>query len=273
MNRPLLATLATALALASTAANADGSATGALTGLRVQLFNLAASRTSTPAVTFQDGSGSSAQVEASSPATNASGADSQSSGVVFGAVDAGSSLGHQAGGAADITGNAWTGNEGVSATAFAETAASQSEATAYLGDGDNYTPFTLSADTLMVISMTASLSASTGTAPDDYAIASAEIEFLGTLGDNSQQSLANALAAAGGAFGTSHSLTETLTVTFANPNDFAIDGTFFGGLDATAVAGTSQVPEPAGGTMLWSALALFAACRMAAARRMRAISR
>ena len=112
----------------------------------------------------------------------------------------------------------------------------------------------LSADTLMVITATATLSAATGTAPDDYAIASAEIEFLGTLGDNSQQSLANALAAAGGAFGTSHSLTETLTVTFANPNDFAIDGTFFGGLDATAVAGTSPSLRNCTRTCPWNGM-------------------
>jgi hypothetical protein len=256
----LITALAAASGLACAPAHAGARADATLTDLRVQLFSLGAGPSAPPGVTFESGGGSLARVTDTTYSGGGSRTASASSGAVFAPVDASDAAGAAADGSARISGNAFTDGADVATSARADGAGSGSEASAYLGDGDNDTTFTLSAHTLIVISMVADLSAFAGT-PGDYAIGSAELEFLGVQGDNSQQSLANALAAAGGPMGASDSLHELLTVSFVNPYDHAIQGTFFGGIDATAAA-APPVPEPASATLMLAALGLCGAARM-----------
>ena len=255
--------LATAIVAASTLAcipaHAGVLATATLNDLRVQLFALDPSPADAPSVSFEVTGGSLARVVAAASGNDPPVMASMSGGAAFAAVDASDSAGTGAGGSARIDGDAFNGGAEVATSAHADAPGSQSEASAYLGDGDSYATFTLSPHTALVISMEADLSAAAGSAPDDYAIGSAELEFIGARGDSSQESLANALVAAGGLFGAANTLRENLTVSFVNPYDFAIDGTFFGGIDATAAA---AVPEPAGAGLLLAALAAMGAMRL-----------
>jgi hypothetical protein len=260
MTGRFITALAAASALACISAHAGARSDATLTDVRVQLFALDPSRSDPPGVSFQTNGGSMARVfavgsEGGNPATA-----SAFGGSAFAPVDARDDAGATAGGRAAILGDAFKGGAEVATSANADSPGASSEASAYLGDGDNFTSFTLSAHTLIVISMVADLSAQAGPAPGDYAIGSAELEFIGARGDSSQESLANALVAAGGLLGAGDTLHETLTVSFANPYDFAIDGTFFGGIDATASA-AAPVPEPASIGLLLAALAMMGATR------------
>lgn len=267
MNRPIAAAVAAALALGGGLAHATATASATLSDLHVQLFSLDASRSGAPSVTFEAGAGSLARVATTSPMTNGQRYASQSSGSPFGATSADAALGPQAGGEAIVTGDPFKQGANLSASAFAATDESSSEATAYVGDGADLTSFTLSAHTLLTISMMADLSVDA--AADDYAIGSVQFQLLGAFGDNSQESMANALVAAGSGFGSARTLHELLTVSFFNPYDFAIDGRFFGGADVTTVAAAAPVPEPASVAMLLAALLMLRAFGARLARRRR----
>ena len=264
MTHRVAAAIAAASLLTCMAAHAAVLAKATLTNLQVGLFALDPSRGEAASVSFEVTGGSLARVFATGAGNAPPVTTSMSGGAAFAAVDATDSDGTDAGGSARIDGDAFKAGADVTTSAYSNMPGCQSEASAYLGDGDGTATFTLSPHTVLVISVVADLSATGNSALSDYAIASAELEFIGSQGDNSQESLANALVAAGGFFGSANSLHENLAVSFVNPYDYAIDGTFFGGVDATTSA---AVPEPGEAGLLLAALGMMGAMRLRARAR------
>ncbi|HEX7639272.1 MAG TPA: PEP-CTERM sorting domain-containing protein, partial [Burkholderiaceae bacterium] len=173
---------------------------------------------------------------------------------------------------ASIVGDAFDPGPGglVQTSAIALGAGAQCEGTALLGDSDLPVSFTLAPDSVLVISLVADLAASAGADPADYAVSSVQLQLSGIDGDSNQNSSANAMVVAGGGFGNDDTLHELLTVSFVNAGDTTLTGTFFGGVDSTAIE-TSAVPEPASAAMLVAGLAaLGLARRRRAAPRLRA---
>ncbi len=254
-----------ALALSCAGAQAGVHASAQLSDLHIQLY---AHGSAAPSVTFTAIDGSLARATTFSAAQGLSTETDRSGGVAFAAVGCGSPDNAALGSFAQVAGDPFGGGASVLASAFARVGQAQAEGSASLADGNNLATFTLSPDTLMVISGMADLEAvADGASLQDYAIGSIDLELSGSNGDSAQSSAAHSLAIAGGVAGASNSRHMLLAISFANPFDFAIDGTFFGGVDATAV---SSVPEPATGTLVAAGLALLAAATFAARRRLRA---
>ncbi len=267
MTHRAAAAIAAASLLTCMTAHAGVLAEATLTDLQIGLFALDPSRAGAASVSFEVTGGSLARVFAAGAGNAPPVTASMSGGAAFAAVDAADADGTNAGGSARIDGDAFKGGADVTTSAYSNMPGCQSEASAYLGDGDGTATFTLSPHSVLVISVMADLSATGNTALSDYAIASAELEFIGSQGDNSQESLANGLVAAGGTFGAANALHEHLVVSFVNPYDYAINGTFFGGVDTTTAA---AVPEPGEAALLLAAFGMFAAMGAMRSRRRQA---
>jgi hypothetical protein len=248
-----------ALLLSCGQALAGAHASARLSDLRIQLY---AYGTAAPSVTFTVTDGSLARATTYSATQGVSTEVDQFGGIAFAAVGCGSPDSAAMGSFAQIVGDPFAGGASALASAFARSGQAQAEGSASLADGNNYASFTLSPDTLMVISGVADLEAAAdGASLDDFAVGSIDMELSGSHGDSAQTSAAHSLVVAGGlsgAFDTRHAL---LAITFSNPFDVAIAGAFFGGVDATAV---SSVPEPAGA---WRGLAGLATVLVALGRR------
>jgi len=259
----LVAAAGVALSLSCIDATAGAHASARLSDLRIQLV---AYGSAAPSVTFTVMDGSRAHTTTWSAAQGVATDDQRSGGVAFAAVDCASPDSAALGSFARIVGDPFAGGADALAAAFARGGAAQAEGNASLGDGNSYATFTLSPDTLMVISGVADLEAAAdGTSLQDFAVASIDLELSGSHGDNAQASAAHSLALAGGLAGASDTRHARLAISFANPFDVAIDGRFFGGLDATAV---STVPEPAAAWLELTGLAaVLAGLGRRAARR------
>lgn len=260
MSKRFAAVLALTLSCANTFAGAHASAR--LSDLRIELHAFGAAA---PSVTFTSHDGSLVRATTYSTASGVSSEVALSGGIAFGPALCASPGSSAVGSFAQILGDPFGDGASVFASAFAHAGATQAEGAASLGDGNNYATFTLSPDTLMVITGMVDLDVAAGTgSPDDYAIGSVDLELSGSHGDSAQASAAHSVALAGGLAGASDSRHMLLSIAFTNAFDVAIDGTFFGGVDATAVSG---VPEPAPGGLATAGLALVAIALRGARRR------
>jgi hypothetical protein len=238
------------LSLSSAGALAGAHASASLSDLRVQLY---AYGSAAPSVTFTVMDGSLARATTYSAAQGGPTEADSIGGTAFAAVGCGSPDSAALGSFAQIAGDPFGGGASVLASAFARFGQAQAEGSASLADGNNFATFTLSPDTLMVISGMADIEAAADrTSLDEYAIGSIDLELSGAQGDSAQSSAAHSVALAGGFAGTFDTRHMLLAITFSNPFDFAIDGSFFGGVDATAV---STVAEPASGGLALMGLA------------------
>lgn len=254
--RILAAGAAAAMALSCTDAAASASASARLSDLRIQLHAIGSTA---PSVSFAAGQGSTARATTGSATPGLASDNQVDGGAAFVDVQSASPVWAGLGSFAQIVGDPFGSGATMLATAFAITGQSQAEGAASLVDGNNYAKFTLSADTVMVITAMADIGAQADAAwPDDFAIGSIDMELAGSQGDSAQSSAAHSLAIAGGLSGSDNTRHILLSIAFTNAFDFAIDGTFFAGVDATAV---STVPEPAPAGMALGAIALLAFAR------------
>src|ERR1700712_2803141 len=191
---------ALALSLCGADAMASAHASARLSDLRIVLV---AYGSAAPSVTFTVTDGSVASTMTYSVAQGLSTVDASHGGGAFAAATCVSLDSAALGSVAQIAGDPFGGGANARLQALAGGGPAQAEGSASLGDGNNYASFTLSPDTLMVITGMADLEAGTsGTLPDDYAIASIDLQLSGSHGDSAQNSAAHSLAVAGGVGGT-----------------------------------------------------------------------
>jgi hypothetical protein len=262
MHSPARTCVALALCLNGAFAHANATADARLSDLRIQLFPIG---TGDPAVLFTSADGSLVHVLANSAMSGLAVDDSVAGIAPLSPVGLDCPSNPNVACHARIAGDPWAGRGAVDVAASAGDAVSaQVEATAYLAGGTNYATFELSADTVMVITAVADLYAQASGNGLDYASSSAYLNLTGSLGDDSQSSSANALALAGGPFGDQDVRRSFLSVSFVNAFGRAIEGSLFGGIDATAV---SSVAEPASAWLLLAGLLALASWKAASRRR------
>ena len=262
--RIVAAGAALVLALSCLDAAAAARASTRLSDLRIQLYALGKTA---PTVSFTVAGGSTADALTTSAMPGLSSDGHADGGAAFAAVRSASPDNAALGSFAQIAGDPFGAGASMTAAAFASASRSQAEGAASLLDGNSYARFTLSADTVMVVTAMADLDVQADAAwPDDYAVGSVDLELAGSQGDSAQSSAAHSLAYAGGFSGARDTRHIALSIAFTNAFDVAIDGSFFAGVDATAV---STVPEPAASAMEFAGLALLAALMAAGRRRPR----
>jgi hypothetical protein len=256
--RIVAAAAALILALTCNAAAAGAHASARLSDLHIQLYSIG---NTDPSVTFTVLNGSTANAVTFSSSPGLSSESHAGGGAAFAAVETSSPSSAAIGSFAQIAGDVFGSGGSMLATAFSLAGASSAEGSAALLDGNSYASFTLSAGTVMVVTGMADIEVQADAGrPADYAVGSIDLE----QDDSAQTSAAHSLAVAGdgaAANGTRHVL---LSIAFTNSLDFAINGAFFAGVDATAV---STVPEPASAALLLAGLALVSGARRRARSR------
>jgi len=260
--RIVAAAAALILALTCNAAAAGAHASARLSDLHIQLYSIG---NTDPSVTFTVLNGSTANAVTFSSSPGLSSESHAGGGAAFAAVETSSPSSAAIGSFAQIAGDVFGSGASMLATAFSLAGASSAEGSAALLDGNSYASFTLSAGTVMVVTGMADIEVQADAGrPADYAVGSIDLELSGSQDDSAQTSAAHSLAVAGdgaAANGTRHVL---LSIAFTNSLDFAINGAFFAGVDATAV---STVPEPASAALLLAGLALVSGARRRARSR------
>ncbi len=255
-HRHLRTGVALALCLCGTFAHADATADARLSDLRIQLFAIG---TGASSVVFTSADGSLVQTQAFSTMPGLAVDGSVAGIAALAPVKLDCPSNSNVACHAQIAGDPWAGLGAADVSASAGDAFSaQVEATAFLAGGTNYATFELSADTVMVITAVSDLYAQTSGDGLDHASSTAYLNLSGSEGDDSQSSVANALVLAGGPFGDLDVRHSFLTVSFVNAFSHAVEGSLFGGVDATAV---SSVAEPASAWLLLAGFLAFAVGR------------
>lgn len=258
MQGQALATIAAAIVSLAALPAAASTATASMTDFRVQLVDLDPDDGVTPSLTFQDLQGGSFLAAESGAPGNVF-TDTHQGGAPLGAGSSSSARG-AASALASFTGD--PRGQGASATASASTSARgfYGASTVQLGDGAIYAPFTLSADTRLVVTADASASALStfGDAQADT-WASVFLKLTDATGAGSvstDTASAEQFAMVGG---TPSATTDDrhMTLTFENLTGADLDGIFFGSIDAYA-ADLAPVPEPGALPLTLAGLGLLA---------------
>lgn len=238
------ATIAAAIVSLAALPAAASTATASMTDFHVELIDLAPNDGITPKLTFQNLQGGSF-IAAESGVPGHVLTDTHQGGAPLGAGSS-SSMHGAASALARFTGDPF--GEGAAATASASTSArgQYGASTVQLGDGAIYAPFTLSADTRLVITADASASA-LSTFGDAQADTWASV-FLKLTDASGMGSVSTDTASAEqfAMIGGTPSATiddHAMTITFENLTGGDLGGIFFGSIDAYA-ADPAPVPEP-----------------------------
>jgi len=244
MQGQALAAIAAAVVSLAALPAAASTATASMTDFHVELIDLDPNDGIAPSLTFQDLQGGSfIAAESGTPGHVLT--DTHQGGTPLG-VGSSSSTRGAASALASFTGD--PRGQGASALASASLGARglYGASTVQLGDGAIYAPFTLSADTRLVITADASASAlSTFADPQTDTWASVFLKLTDASGTGSvstDTASAEQFAMIGGTPGATvdHHL---MTITFENLTGGDLGGIFFGSIDAYA-ADLAPVPEP-----------------------------
>jgi hypothetical protein len=264
MKNHVVATIAAAIALAAGGPASASTATATLSSFQIRLIDLNTSDDITPSVVFQDFQGGTfVAAESGTSADHLT--DIHAGGSCFGEASSTAAQGVAASFAA-LSGDAFGGSADVSGFASASLPGTYSASTVWLGDGNNYVSFTLSADTRMVISGDASASVTnTFDDPSANAFASVFLKLTDYTGvDNA--SYGSAEAEQYGATGTPASpITDArhIEISFENLDSASADGIFFGSVDASAsdLSPMASVPEPSGIALALAGLGMLGLVR------------
>ncbi len=258
MQQRVLATIAAA-ALAACGSAAFASTAGAALGnFQIQLVDLDATDGIAPSIQFQDVNGGSfVAAESGTPANHFT--DTRAGGAVFGDAAANSVLGAAAG-AASLAGDPLTSGANVATSASSSQAGTYAASTVWLGDGNDYVTFTLSAHTRLVIGGDASASAAStfsDASADAWASVLLKLTDYTGLDDVSTDSVqaeqsGPQVPGAGTTVDARH-----IQVSFENLGAGSADGIFFGSVDAQVSDALSAVPEPAAAALLLGGLGLL----------------
>lgn len=254
--------LATIVAIASlTALPAVAStATATLTDFHIELVDLDPNDGIAPSLLFQNVQGGSF-IAAESGAPGHVLTDAHQGGTPFGAGSSSSARGG-ASALSSFTGDPRGAGGLASATAFTGMPGLYGASTVQLGDGAIYAPFTLSADTRLVITADASASA-LSTFADPHADTWASVflkltDGTGTGSVSTDTATAEQFALIGG---TPSATTDTrrISISFDNLTAADLGGIFYGSIDAYAAdLSPSAVPEPGGLPLLAAGLGVLA---------------
>ena len=246
--------VATVVAVASIAGNGSAiasTAQGSLANFQIQLVDLNASDGIAPSVQFENFQGGTF-VAAESGTTAHHLTDLHAGGSPFGDATSNSMQGAASGFAA-LSGSAFGAGADATARATASQPGTYGASSVWLGDGNNYVSFTLSAETRLVISGDASATVmSTLADPSADAWASVFLkltDFTGVDHASSGGAEAEQFSTEGGQ---PFPITDArhVEISFENLDASSANGIFFGSVDA-ATSSVSAVPEPSG-------MALFA---------------
>jgi hypothetical protein len=260
MQAKALATIAAAVASLAAMPAVASTATATLTDFHIQLVDLDPNDGIAPSLTFQNVLGGSF-IAAESGAPGHVLTDTHQGGAPFGAGMSSSTRG-AASALSSFTGDPRAPGAGGSASATASTGLQglYGASTVQLGDGAIYSPFTLSADTRLVITADASASAlSTFTDPHADTWASVFLKLTDATGTGSvstDTASAEQFAMTGGLATTD---TRQITISFDNLTAADLGGIFYGSIDAYAAdLSPSAVPEPGGLPLLAAGLGVLA---------------
>ncbi|MEP6789938.1 MAG: PEP-CTERM sorting domain-containing protein [Ramlibacter sp.] len=246
MKHHVVAAIAAAALVAVASPALASTADATLSNFQIHLVDLNTSDGIAPSVVFQNFQGGSFVAAESGTSTNHF-TDVHAGGIPFGDAASTSVLG-TASGEASLSGDPFGAGGTVRASATASQLGTFGASTVWLGDGNNYVSFTLSADTRLVISGDASVSVmSTIDDPSADAWASVFLKLTDYTGvDNA--STGGAVAEQFSTFGgTPFPTTDArhVEISFDNLDTRSADGIFFGSVDAST-SSLSTVPEPAG---------------------------
>jgi len=263
MQRQARATIAAAIVSLTAAVPAAAStATASMTDFHVELIDLDPSDGIAPSLTFQNLDGG-LFIAAESGAPGHVTTDTHHGGVPFGGGSS-SSMNGAASALASFVGDPRVPGAGGQASASASTGVRglYGASTVQLGDGAMVVPFTLSADTRLVITADASASA-LSTFADPYADTWASVflkltDAAGTGSISTDGASAEQFAMIGG---TPSAVTDSrqITISFENLTNGDLGGLFFGSIDAYAAdLSPAAVPEPGSLPLLAAGLGVLA---------------
>ncbi len=258
MQKHAVATIAVAILSTLASPTFASTALAQLSDFQIQLIDLNSADAVGPSVTFQNLQGGTFVAAESGTPSNVV-TDVHAGGVPFGPANSTSTHG---GGAAysSLSGDPF--GAGANATASASTGVSGAygASTVWLGDGQVYVPFTLSADTRLVITANASASAlSTLAGPDADTWASVFLKLTDGTGQGgvSQDSVSAEQFGTTGASPNATIDAHRIEISFENLSSDSMDGIFSGSVDAYS-ADLSPVPEPAGMALMLGGLGMLA---------------
>ena len=255
MNRHVIAAIASLLAAPALASTAVAE----LSDFQVQLIDLDAGDSIAPSVRFQDVAGGSFIAAESGMPANAF-TDAHFGGVAFAPASATSDRDGAAANAS-LSGDVYGVGASVSAVASAILPGRYGAGTVQLGDGSTVLPFTLSAQTRLVITADASASAMS-TFDDAHADtwASVFLKLTDATGVNDVDA-DGVYAEQTGTLGLPPFATtdqHRIEISFDNLTAFDADGLFFGSVDAYSADITPAVPEPGAPALMLAALGVLA---------------
>jgi hypothetical protein len=262
MQAQALAAIAAAVVSLGAVPASASTATASMSDFHVELVDLDPNDGIAPSLTFQNVQGG-PFIAAESGAPGNVLTDAHQGGLPFGAGSSASTRG-AASALASFTGDPRAPGAGGTATASASTGAKglYGAGTVQLGDGALYVPFTLSADTRLVITADASVSAlSTFADPHADTWASVFLKLTDATGGGSvstDSASAEQFAMIGG---TPSASTDSrhITISFENLTGSDLGGIFFGSIDAYAAdLPPAAVPEPGGLPLLAAGVGLLA---------------
>jgi hypothetical protein len=256
------ATIAAAIALLAAVPAAASTATASMSDFHVELIDLDPNDGIAPSITFQNLQGGSF-IAAESGAPGHVLTDTHMGGAAFGAGSSSSTSGSTSA-LASFAGDPRAPGAGGAATASASTFLQglYGASTVQLGDGAMYAPFTLSADTRLVITADASASAlSTFADPhaDTWASVFLKLTDATGAGSVSTDSASAEQFAMIGDTPSASTDTRQITISFENLTSGDLGGIFYGSVDAYAAdLPPAAVPEPVGLPLLAAGLGLLA---------------